>query len=81
MNEGEGRRTLEALYKGPTANFASEGLDASPSIHIKPPTGTTFIVVMIGQDAPPLGLGGNSSRTFLHWMQECLTSATTNLTI
>jgi hypothetical protein len=29
-------RTLEVLYKGPTANFASEGLDASQSIHIKP---------------------------------------------
>jgi hypothetical protein len=37
MNEGEGRRTLEVLYKGPTANFASEGLDASQSIHIKLP--------------------------------------------
>jgi len=36
MNEGEGRRTLQVLYKGPTANFASEGLDASQSTHIKP---------------------------------------------
>jgi hypothetical protein len=41
MNEGEGRRTLEVLYKGPTANFASEGLDASQSIYIKPPSGFT----------------------------------------
>jgi hypothetical protein len=32
----EGRRALEVLYKGPTANFAFEGLDASQSIHIKP---------------------------------------------
>jgi hypothetical protein len=29
MNEEEGRRTLEVLCKGPTANFASAGLDAS----------------------------------------------------
>jgi hypothetical protein len=27
--EEEGGRTLRALYKGPTANFASIGLDAS----------------------------------------------------
>jgi hypothetical protein len=34
MNEGEGRKMLEVLYKSPTANFASEGLDASQSIYI-----------------------------------------------
>jgi phosphatidylethanolamine-binding protein (PEBP) family uncharacterized protein len=44
-------------------------------------TGATFMVVMIDPDAPPLGLGGNGSQAFLHWMQDGLTSAATNVTI
>jgi len=44
-------------------------------------TGVTFMVVMIDPDAPPLGLGGNGSQAFLHWMQNGLTSAATNVTI
>jgi hypothetical protein len=44
-------------------------------------TGVTFMVVMIDPDAPSLGLGVNGSQAFLHWMQNGLTSAATNVTI
>jgi len=56
---------------------------------INPPTlaldknlaGVTFTVVMIDPDAPPLGLGGNGSQAFLHWMQDGLTSAPNSVTV
>jgi hypothetical protein len=60
MNKGERRRTLEVLYKVPTANFASEGLDASQSIHIKPPIyfSTDDIYIIIQLTRKPKGLEG-----------------------
>jgi hypothetical protein len=39
------------------------------------------MVVMIDPDTPQLGLGGNGSQAFLHWMQDGLTSAAKDVTI
>jgi len=36
---------------------------------------------MIDPDAPPLGVGGNGSQAFLHWMQDGLTSAPNSVTV
>lgn len=42
-------------------------------------SGLTFMVVMTDPDA--VGLGSNGSSSFLHWMQDGFTSATTNVTV
>ena len=59
---------------------SSSGAVNAPTMALdKTISGLTFMIVMTDPDA--IGLGSNGSSSFLHWMQDGLTSASTHVTV